>query len=519
MIAAARVVLAALCLAASLLGCSQPREVPRTSSQAWPYPGETPLGSAVTAQLAGHDGQSGFRLLESGLDALSMRAGLAEEARRTLDLQYYTLHQDVTTQLLMYRVLRAAERGVRVRLLVDDLYAAGKDLDLATLSSHANIQVRVFNPFLRRGGLGLSRLLEFLGEPARLNRRMHNKLWIADNAAAIVGGRNLGDAYFDASREFDFSDLDVLAVGPVVRDISRSFDEYWNSEWAVPIEAFVASPPGPEQLAAFERRLRERLAGFRDTVYAKALRELRLGPRLLAGELPLTPAVAEALHDPPSKVVGAGGESASRIFASRLRSIVEAARKEVILISPYFIPSERGVGILSALVRRGVQVRILTNSLASTDVPLVHAGYARYRERLLAAGVTLYEMRPEARPRGVRSWKPGASTNASLHAKAIIVDRQQVLVGSMNFDPRSRQDNTESALLLQSAQLGANLGALFDEAVRPDDAYRVVLAGPGTLNWIAEQDGKEVRYDREPAGWWRRFLSALFARFAPEDLL
>jgi len=522
---AARGALGALLLAAALIGCSSiRRDVPRTASEAWPHPEQTALGRAVGAQLAGHDGQSGFHLLESGLDALSMRAGLAEYAQRTLDLQYYTLHDDATTQLLLYRVLRAADRGVRVRLLVDDLYAAGRDLDLATLSVHPNIQVRVFNPFLSRGGLGLSRVLEFLGNAARLNRRMHNKLWIADNAAAIVGGRNLGDEYFEANSEFDFSDLDVLAGGPVVREISRSFDEYWNSEWAVPIEAFVASPPGPEQLAVLERTLEGRLERFRDGVYAKALRELRLGPQLLSGELELTPAVATALYDRPAKVAGTNAqESASPIFSTRLRSLVEAARREVILITPYFVPSEQGVGILSALARRGVRVRILTNSLASTDVLVVHAGYARFRARLLAAGVELHETRPDSQPRAARSWRPGASSSASLHAKAIIVDRREVLIGSMNLDPRSRHDNTEVAVLLQSAELGNRLAALFEEAVRPENAFHVVLAGTGPerteLNWITQENGKAVRYDREPAGLWRRFISRLLGAFAPEDLL
>ena len=514
-----------LCLAATVAGCAGPlRDVPRPPSQAWPHPEATELGRALDEQLAGHKGESGFFLLDSGLDALSMRAGLAEYAQRTLDLQYYALHQDVTTDLLLYRVLRAADRGVRVRLLVDDLYAADRDVDLATLSAHPNIQVRVFNPFLSRGGFGLARLFEFFGDPVRLNRRMHNKLWIADNAAAIVGGRNLGDEYFDAGSEFDFSDLDILAGGPVVRDISRSFDEYWNSKWAVPVEAYVAAPPGPERLADLERNLRARLERFRDGAYAKALRETRLGPQLLAGALPLAPAFASALYDPPLKVAGAATAGfVSPIFSERLRSIVESARQEVILVSPYFIPSERGIGILSALARRGVRVRILTNSLASTDVSLVHAGYARIRVRLLAAGVELYEMRPDGRPHGASRWRPGASSSASLHAKAIIVDRREVLVGSMNFDPRSREENTEVAVLLQSGTLGSRIAAMFDEAVRPENTFHVVLAGAGPdrteLNWITEENGKEVRYDREPAGLWRRFLSRLLGSFAPQELL
>jgi putative cardiolipin synthase len=517
--------LSVLCLTVLLAGCTSfRRDVPRTPSEAWLHPEETTLGRALDRQITGHNRQSGFYLLGTGLDALSMRAGLAENAQRTLDLQYYTLHEDVTTQLLLYRVLRAAHRGVRVRLLIDDIYAAGRDFDLATFSAHPNIEVRIFNPFLSRGPLGLSRLLEYLGDSTRLNRRMHNKLWIADNAAAIVGGRNLGDEYFDVHSTVNFYDLDVLATGPVVRELSRSFDEYWNSEWAVPVEAFVSDPPGPEQLAGLERTMEVRLEGFRDTVYAQALRETRLGRQLLSGQLTITPASAKAIYDKPAKVPGDDANAPSRqILPSQMRMLIEAAQKEVILISPYFIPSEQGIGVLNTLVRRGVRVRILTNSLASTDVPVVHAGYARVRERLLAAGVEIYEMRPNMPSNNGRSWQLGASSGASLHAKAVMVDQRQVLIGSMNLDPRSRLLNTEIAVLLSSDEIGAGLATLFTEAAQPVNAFRVMLSGAapeqGSLLWITEEEGKEVHYDREPAGFWRRFFSSVLGSLAPDELL
>jgi len=514
---------AASCLATALVACTTPRlDVPRPVSEAWPRPEETALGRSFAEQLRARGGQSGFHLLVSGLEAFTIRAALAESAERTLDLQYYILSEDTTTQLLLYRVLRAAQRGVRVRLLIDDLYAVGRDFDLATLSAHPNIEVRVFNPFLSRGRLGLSQLLEFLGDATRLNRRMHNKLWIADNAAAIAGGRNLGDEYFDAHRDLYFSDLDVLAAGPVVQDISRSFDAYWNSEWAVPIEAFASTPPGRERLAGFERAWEARLESFRDTDYARALRETRLGLALRSGQLPLTPAPAQAVYDRPPRISGQGGTESPGAIYSRLRALVEAARQEVILISPYFIPSEQGMGVLGALARRGVRVRILTNSLASTDhIPLAHAGYARWRPRLLAAGIELHEMRPE-RPDAIRRRSPGEPSGAYLHTKAVVIDRQHVIVGSMNLDPRSRLHNTELALLVESGELGTRLGALFEEAVRPAHAFGVALAKAGgerQLVWMTEEDGKEVRYEREPAGFWRRLLSALLGAFAPEDLL
>ncbi|TAK84620.1 MAG: phospholipase D family protein [Betaproteobacteria bacterium] len=516
--------LAALCLALASAACTTPRlDVPRPHSEAWPHPEETTLGRSFGEQLRTSGGESGFHLLVSGLEAFSIRAALAESAERTLDLQYYILSEDTTTQLLLYRVLRAAERGVRVRLLIDDLYAVGRDFDLATFSAHPNIEVRVFNPFLSRGSFGVSQLLEFLGDPARLNRRMHNKLWIADNAAAIAGGRNLGDEYFDAHGELYFSDLDVLAAGPVVQGISRSFDDYWNSEWAMPIEAFLRTPPGPERLAEFERAWEARLESFRDTDYARALRETGLGLALRSGQLPLTPASAEAVYDRPPKSSGQGGNESPGAIYARLRTLVEGARQEVILISPYFIPSEQGIEVLGALAKRGVRVRVLTNSLASTDyVPLAHAGYARWRKRLLAASLELYEMRPE-RPEAVRRRSPGAPSGAYLHTKAIVIDRQHVVVGSMNLDPRSRALNTEVALFAHGADLGGRLGALFDEAVRPALAFRVATAKTGDdkaqLVWITEEGSKEVRYDREPGGFWRRLFAALLGAFAPEGLL
>jgi hypothetical protein len=320
--------LVSLLLSAALGACSTPRlDVPRSPSQAWPHPEQTALGRDFAAQLPAPGEQSGFHLLVSGMEAFATRAALAERAQHTLDLQYYILSEDTTTQLLLYRVLRAAERGVRVRLLIDDLYALGKDFDLATFSAQPNIEVRVFNPFLSRGGLGLSQVLEFLGDAARLNRRMHNKLWIADNAAAVAGGRNLGDEYFEARDENNFADLDVLAAGPVVQDISRSFDEYWNSAWAVPIEAFVPTPPGPERVAEFKRAWEARLESFRDSDYARALRETGPGLALRTGQLALTRARAEVVYDKPPNSKGRAADQSPRAIYSRLRPVVEAARQ------------------------------------------------------------------------------------------------------------------------------------------------------------------------------------------------
>jgi putative cardiolipin synthase len=408
-----------------------------------------------------------------------------------------------------------------VRLLIDDIYAAGRDFDFATLAAHPNVQVRVFNPFLTRGPLGISHLLEFLGDSARLNRRMHNKLWIADNATAVIGGRNLGDDYFNMGGESDLADLDVLAAGPVVMEVSRSFDEYWNSELAVPIAAFFGETPGDEQLDAILAKMAERAERFRETEYARTLRATELGRLVRDGRFAIAPAAATVIYDDPTKAQGATAEGPGS-FPPVVRYMIEAAQQEVILISGYFIPSERGIEVLGALVKRGVRVRVLTNSLASTDVLIVHAGYTRYRGRLLAHGVELYELRPGAARSG--TVRVGLSSGSSLHAKAVIVDRKTLLVGSMNLDPRSRLANTEVAMLIKSALLGEELGALFDKAALPEQAFRVELTERGNENsplaWTGKEAGKPVRYDSEPlASWWRRLTSSILGTLAPEELL
>jgi putative cardiolipin synthase len=504
-----------------VMGCSSGRrDVPHPPAYAIAHPESTFLGRASAAQLKAAAGQSGFHLLVSGQEAFVARAAMAEASERTLDLQYYIVGEDASATLLLYRALRAAQRGVRVRLLIDDIYAVGRDFDLATLAAHPNVQVRVFNPFRLRGPLGLSRLFEYLGDSARLGRRMHNKLWIADNAVAVIGGRNLGDAYFNLHADSDFADLDVLAAGPVVAQVSQSFDEYWNSDLAVPIAAFVDTAPDAGKLDQALARMTANAEHFRDTDYAHALRATGFGTQVRTGRLPLVPAQATVFDTPLPSQAGAAEQHQS--IAQAVRQLIQGAQLEVMLITPYFIPGERGVDTLCTLARRGVRVRLLTNSLASTDVPVVHAGYARYRPRLLACGVELHEMRPNALRSG--SARPGLSSGASLHAKAVVVDKKSVLIGSMNLDPRSRQSNTEIAIRIESPALGEQLATLFSEATATEEAFRVELSVPGNKNaaliWAGREDGRPVRYDSEPlAGIWRRMVAGLLGALAPEELL
>ena len=540
---------ATLAVAAFTMACATPgHEVPRPPSQAIDNPHETALGRSFASQLASTPGLSGFRLLPAGQEAFLVRAALAEAAQRTLDLQYHIVASDATGTALLYRALRAAQRGVRVRLLIDDLDVGDRDADLAAVAAHANVQVRVFNPFSTRSAAGLSRVLDYLSVGARLNRRMHNKLWIADNAAALIGGRNLGDAYFSADGQSNFADLDVLAVGPVVVEASRSFDEFWNSRWSVPIQAFTGAPPGPEQFEQAFAEMTARVAAFRDTDYVRELLASGLGQRVRSGQIELIAAPATVLHDSPDKLVARTTDQDEHVVA-RLRQAIEEAQHELVLVTPYFVPSELGIETLCRLARRGVPVRVLTNSLASTDVAAVHAGYARYRPRLLACGVALHELRPSVtgsgrlhrvlssqrraapeltHPLGGRTTYTvglGAlSSGVSLHAKAIMVDRSAVLIGSMNLDPRSRLSNTEIAVRVESEALGRELGTWFDEATSLDRSFKVELSVAGReqapLVWIGRDGDQPVRYTSEPlASWWQRFISGLLGAFVPESLL
>ena len=516
--------LVVLVTALLLAGCASARfDVARVPSHAYDQPELTALGQTYAPQLVSATGQSGFRLLVSGPEAFATRGALAEAAQKTLDLQYYIVAHDSTATLLLDGVLRAAQRGVRVRLLVDDLNVGDRESDLALLAAHANVEVRLFNPFAQRGGFGIGQVLEPLGNSDRLNRRMHNKLWIADNALAVMGGRNLGDAYFNASPHSDFADLDLLAVGPVVGEMSRSFDLYWNSESAVPIAAITGPPPPLAELQLAWAEMAERAQQFRASDYVRALRATAFGGLVRNGKAALVTARARILADVPIDpgVAATTTTTTSAIFPE-LRQVVEQAHREVLLVSPYLVPGARSVEVLCGVARRGVRVRILTNSLLSTDVPVVHAGYARYRPQMLACGVELYELRPN----GLRA-KPsriGLSSGASLHTKAVAVDGEVVFVGSMNLDPRSKHLNSEVALRMDSLDLGRQLAALFDEATTPDQVFRVALDEPGnakaSLHWDAIENDQPARYASEPlASAWRRWLTRLLGGLAPEDLL
>jgi cardiolipin synthase C len=479
----------------ALAGCaSLPALTEREHSTAPADTVATRLGRALAAPLAANPGKSAIHPLSGSRDAFAARVVLAGAADRSLDVQYYIWRADTTGFLLCEALWSAAERGVRVRLLLDDNSTRGLDDAIAALDAHPNIEVRLFNPYANRG----FRLGELAADFSRLNRRMHNKSFTADNQATIVGGRNVGDEYFGAESPVAFTDLDVLAAGPVVREVSASFDAYWNSESAYPAASLIRRT---EQQTPW--------AAVRDdpeaAEYLEAVRATPLLRELLAGTLPLEWATARVVSDDPSKVLHPP-ERTELHMLPLLEAAVGAPQRQLDLVSPYFVPGKEGSAAFVAMAGRGVNVRVLTNSLAATDVAPVHAGYAKYREELLRAGVRLYELKPATTEKSERS--SGGSSDASLHAKTFAVDRGRIFVGSFNFDPRSARLNTEMGIVVESPRLAAQLSDALDRGLA-GDAYEVRLVGDA-LEWV---DGG-TRHASEPGAGllerlWINLLSIL----------
>jgi putative cardiolipin synthase len=489
-------------LAALLQGCALPPLEGRSESHAL-SPAEaatTRLGRSLEEQVQAHPGESGILPLADALGSFAARMLLVRAAERTLDVQYYIWRDDITGNLLLGALQEAAERGVRVRLLLDDNGVA-MDAKLLALDRHPAIEVRLFNPFSVRQPKALGYLTHF----SRANRRMHNKALIADNQAAIMGGRNVGDEYFGATDGVLFADLDVLAAGAVLPELSADFDRYWASASAYPIDRIVpaeGSAPVPTAPTEDDPRAAH---------YLQALRESRFVADLLAGEHLPQWARVEMVSDDPRK--GLGLAEKEDLITHQLQQVL--ARPPVAsldLVSPYFVPTAAGVDAFNRLAARGVRVRILTNALEATDVSAVHSGYARYRKDLLRAGVELHEMKRGAQPQGGRAGVFGSS-GSSLHAKTFAIDGQRVFVGSMNFDPRSAHLNTELGFIIDSPVLAQSVTQAFDRDI-PASAYEVKLDESGSLVWIERHEGKTLRHTREPGATlgrsaWIGLLSVL----------
>lgn len=493
-----------------LAGCATVSfEQPKSYSLAVTDTADTALGKYAAYETAQHDGQSGFYPLSQGMDALGIRLRLAEVAQKSIDMQYFLMKLDTAGAVMANALLKAADRGVRVRFLLDDVFTTVPDRSFLLMNQHPNIEIRIFNPVSRRGIYALN----FIGQFSQANRRMHNKSFTVDNSISVVGGRNIADEYFELKTDSVFIDFDVLAVGPIAADISKSFDKYWNHSRAVPIEQFIKNRK-KEDLETVRANIAEEFDGIYDTVYKQALNS-QLLKDLMADRQPLFVGPARVLADHPDKLISVIDEVHMRL-AKDLREVILSAEKEIIFISPYYVPGDQGVQLIRDLVAKGVRVVILTNSLASNNHVAVHSGYARYRRDVIRAGAELYEARANA-ARELNGNKDGPDT-LTLHTKAFLIDRRLLFVGSLNLDPRSIEINAEMGLLIDSeAMVGGSTQDM--EQSLATLTYRVLENDKGKLEWHSRIENQEVIETKEPltSGWLR--FKAWFMKIAPESQL
>jgi putative cardiolipin synthase len=453
---------------------------------------------------------SGFFLLENGLDAFTARLILIQQADRSIDVQYYMIHTDLTGILFMNELLQAADRGVRVRLLIDDMDLEGRDAGLSLLATHPNIDLRVFNPFSR----STYRVVQYISRFGSVTRRMHNKSITVDNQISVVGGRNIGDEYFDANPSLVFGDLDVLAIGPVVNEVSKSFDQYWNNERAYPIHILSPEPVDENALEEGRSRLAEYLSRESVAEYQNSLLNSGFAELIKDDALIFYWGTGDVLSDDPEKL--SSYETTKQYsLADQLSPYFKEIKREFLIFSPYFVPGKRGTKYLTDLSRSGVRVRIITNSLSSTDVGLVHAGYSKYRRTLLRAGVELYEVNKSLSKEGLkeREMTGKKGSKVSLHAKSFVLDRERIFIGSLNFDPRSVTENTEIGIMLTSEEVAKRMVDIFD-MVASQQTFRLELKtaddGLELISWHGLKDGKEHTWSFDPfTGFFQRFVIGL----------
>ena len=443
--------------------------------------GRSRLTASVVSKTNLHPGRSGIVELRDGRDAFAARAHLADAAEFTLDIQYYIWRNDMSGTLLFEAIRRAANRDVRVRILLDDNNTTGLDDLLAALDSHPNIEVRLFNPFLFRRIRTLN-IYDFV----RLNRRMHNKSFTADNLVTIVGGRNIADEYFDAHQELDFVDLDVMAIGPVVADVANDFERYWRSESSYRVTSILRRPTRATIQAVGEaaEKVIHNPAAFD---YVRALQQCRFVQDLIGGTLQYEWDVARMLNDDPAKALGRARPH--QFLAQRLSDTLGKPSHQLLLITAYLVPTKTGTDAFVDLARAGVKITILTNSLEATDVDVVHAGYAKHRKRLLRAGIEIYELKRLSTSTSGRDRKLTGSSGSSLHAKTFAVDRERVFVGSFNFDPRSARLNTEMGFVISSTTLANGIAEAFAKEI-PLRSYKVEVTRLGRLHWLERRDDR-----------------------------
>ena len=511
-------ILSALLVACVVLvaGCATlpPPPKDRVETTAYIDTAATRLGRAVASGVAANPGMSGIHRLPDPRDAFAARVVLAGAAERSLDVQYFIWNGDHVGYVLFQALWQAAERGVRVRLLLDDLNTKGLDPTIAALDAHANIDVRLYNPLVNRDSRGLNFLTDF----SRVNRRMHNKSLTADNQVTVVGGRNIADEYFGAGAGLTFADLDVLAVGSAVPEVSREFDVYWNSASAYAASGFVG-PSTRDGASNLEAKFAANRADPGSTAYLAAVRATPLVSELLDRRLALEWGTAQVVYDDPAKTLDTAARTDVLLFPELVRKMGRP-EKQLDIVSPYFVPGDGGTELLAAVAKRGVTVRILTNSLAASDEKSVHAGYVKRRRDLLQAGVRLYEIKSTAaKEESISSDRFGSGSSSGLHAKTLAVDSQRIFVGSFNFDQRSAHINTEMGLVLGNPVLAQGLTRFFDVEV-PMLAYEVRLAADGnSLEWIERTASGEQHYDIEPQTDWSTRMGVKLLSILPIEWL
>ena len=457
---------------------------------------DTQLGRAAASWLEGRGGKCGVLRLDLGLNALAIREGLIEKAEKSIDIQSYLIKDDLSGNLVSLKLIEAAQRGVRVRILMDDALTEDIDAGLLSLDNFPNVEVRVFNPFPRRR----SRVISFIANFNILNRRMHNKSFTVDNQVTIVGGRNIADEYYQTRNDSEFLDEDLLAIGPVVDDVSEGFDEYWNTRESVPIDVFdsFVERHSPDEAL---RVARDYLAEHKDSPYLRDADD-RLVRQFLSGDLPLYEAIAELVLDHPDKARGLTREQTGET-SQYLRDLIGSGESEVIIVSPYFVPQKRGVEFLGGLADKGVRVVVITNSLASTNHSSVHAVYARYRKPLIKRGVEIYELRPRVSGAFLED-DSRLETKLTLHSKVAVVDRRDAFVGSFNLDPRSLYINTEMGMSVRCEELATKMAQSILRSLERQ-AYSVRLARTGGLRWkYLTRNGERVAAKEPHTDLWRR---------------
>ena len=501
--------LTTLMLVSLIGGCSTVDfDAPKSVSHAMTDTADTGLGKLFEKHAHRPSDQSGFYVVTDSIDALAIRLLLARSAERSIDAQYYMINNDIIGKVFFESLLRAADRGVRVRLLIDDINTGGMEHKLAGLSDHPNIELRLFNPFANRSFRAFD-----AWDLGRLNRRMHNKSFTVDNQATIIGGRNIATEYFAANEEYNFGDLDTFAIGPVVRETSRMFDSYWNHRHAVPYTQLSGQQPDRgERLAEVRETLSDNLDYLRDTAYAGAIRE-SFEAFLTSDDKELTWAPYRLVFDSPDKSVSEEkAEEIPGILTPLLRS-VDSAEHSVLLVSPYFVPRKPGIEWLAGLRKDGVNILVVTNSLASSDHILVHGGYVSARKALLPHGIKFCEVRGDLHIEGTET--AGArGSKSSLHTKAFIVDRRYFFMGSFNWDPRSADINTELGIIIDSPEIASQLQKRMLTAA-PDVCYTPFLNEDGKLRWREKENGEIAIINHEPDTTFFHRLGANMGRLLP----